>query len=57
MRNLKISEVQEVSGGVVPVIIGIVLVDLFLIGVTAGMASGAEDQASESGHNDQCSAN
>lgn len=56
MRNLEFKEVQEVSGGPVPLIgwvAGIVLVDLGLIAATHGMVSGAEAQAAESGHG-QC---
>lgn len=51
MRDLKINEVQEVSGGPAPLIgyiAAIVLADVALISVTAGMLAGAEDQAKKS---------
>ncbi|WP_062055286.1 class IIb bacteriocin, lactobin A/cerein 7B family [Aquimarina longa] len=50
MRVLKNNEVEEVNGGVIPIIIATVLVDIALIAVTAGAIAGAQDQAAKSKH-------
>lgn len=39
MRELNVSEVQEVNGGIIPVV-AVVIADVYLIGFTAGVLTG-----------------
>ncbi|XOV79453.1 MAG: class IIb bacteriocin, lactobin A/cerein 7B family [Aestuariibacter sp.] len=40
MQELTLNEVQDVNGGVLPIVIGIVATDAFAIGFTAGFITG-----------------
>ncbi|MBL4595720.1 MAG: class IIb bacteriocin, lactobin A/cerein 7B family [Robiginitomaculum sp.] len=45
VRELSIQEIDEVGGGIIPFIIAVVLIDLALIGFTAGVASKVNEAA------------
>jgi len=47
MRTLTIMEINETSGGIVPFIIAVVIIDIALISATTGIISGAEEQAED----------
>lgn len=40
MQELTLNEVQDVNGGIVPFVIGVVATDAFAIGFTAGFITG-----------------
>ncbi len=44
MRELNVNEVQEVSGGIIPLVLGIIGVDLALNGVLLAYASYMGDE-------------
>jgi len=47
MRELSSNEINETSGGILPFIAAVVIIDLALISVTAGMMSGAGEHSIE----------